>query len=191
MSQVLRQLLEVVPQELVNRKDAYGWFPLHRLANGKDVHNVRPGMIRQLIVARADVDIEKKRGVTPLMSAVSTGFIAAADELMLQGADIYKTNDEGTTIYDAAWHKKGMREWCRRLGVGEGAGVSGSGRLHTCQPNRLAPNIQQKSHIFRQTLCTQQLWSRSEPRVRNILMRFCRRVRCTRKLVRLNAEGAT
>ena len=144
MSQVLRQLLELVPQEFVNRRDQYGWFPFHRLANGKDRHNVRPGMIRQLCVARAEVDVEKQRGFTPLMYAVNTGFIAAADELMLQGADIYKMNDEGTTIYDAAWHRTTMREWCRRLGVGAGAGVSGKGRLQTCQPNRLAPKIQQK-----------------------------------------------
>ena len=129
MALVLRQLLAVCPNEFVNRADPFGWYPLHKLANNRDEYLVRPGMIRQLVDARAAVDVEKKRGQTPLMSAVNTGFVEAADELVLQGADPHKTNEEGTSAYDAAWHNTKTRNWCRTLGVGAGAGVSGEGRL--------------------------------------------------------------
>ena len=101
-------------------------------------------MIRTLCSAGARVDIEKDNGQTPLMIAVSTAFEAAADELMFQGADVYKTNKEGTSCYDQAFIKASMREWCRKLGIGAGAGASGTGRLHTSQPNKLTPKIGQK-----------------------------------------------
>ena len=129
MAVVLMQLLEVIPAEFVNSADPYGWYPLHKLGNNRDKHGVRFGMIRTLCEAAALVDVEKKRGRTPLMSAVNTEFEEAADELMLQGADVYRTNDEGVSIYDAAWHREKTRRLVRKLGAGKCAGVSGEGRL--------------------------------------------------------------
>ena len=128
MAVVLRQLVEVCPPDFADKADRYGWYPLHILANNKDVNKVRPGMIATLCKAGAQVDVTKKNGMTPLMCAVSTGHKAAADILILQGADASRENDEGTTVFDMAWHNSEMRDWVSTMGIGEGAGVSGSGR---------------------------------------------------------------
>ncbi len=129
MALVLRQLIEVCPADFRDKRDKYGWAPLHILANNADTNGVRPGMIRTLVEARADPDVRKARGQTPLMSAVNTCHKAAATELILQGADPYLENDEDTTCLDMAWHNRAMRDSVAQLGVGEGAGVSGTGRL--------------------------------------------------------------
>ena len=129
MAVVLRQLVQMCPPDFADKADAYGWYPLHILANNKDEHRVRPGMIATLIKAKARVDVTKKRGMTPLMCAVSTSHKGAADMLILQGADLSLESDEGATIYDMAWHNKDMRDWVGELGIGAGAGASGSGRL--------------------------------------------------------------
>jgi hypothetical protein len=63
---------------------------------------------------------------------VSTGHHRAADMLILQGAAVDLESDEGTTMWDMAWHNKEMRNWVASLGVGEGAGVSGTGRFFSC-----------------------------------------------------------
>ena len=128
MALVLRQLMHVCPPAFVDKTDCYGWHPLHILANNKDPNKVRPGMIGSLCKAKAHIDVTKKRGMTPLMCAVGTGHQGAADVLILQGADVHLESDEGTTMFDMAWHNKEMRTWVAELGVGEGAGVSGSGR---------------------------------------------------------------
>ena len=129
MAVVLRQLVEVCPADFVNRPDKHGWYPLHILANNKDRFGVKPGMISTLCKANADVDVTKGKGMTPLMCAVSTAHIGAADVLLLHGADVHQVNDEGTSAHDMAWHNRTMRDWCAEMGSGEGAGVSGSGRL--------------------------------------------------------------
>jgi len=49
--------------------------------------------------------------------------------LILYGADVNKETTENTTMFDMAWHNREMRSWVADMGVGEGAGVSGSGRL--------------------------------------------------------------
>ena len=126
---LLRQLLEVCPDDFINRPDKHGWFPLHILANNKDRFGVKPGMISVLCKANADVNVAKGKGMTPLMCAVSTAHIDAADVLLLHGADINQANDEGTTAYDMTWHNRPARDWCAEMGSGAGAGVSGSGRF--------------------------------------------------------------
>jgi ankyrin repeat protein len=128
MAVVLQQLLEVCPYNFVDKTDCYGWSPLHILANNVDAHRIRAGMIATLCKAGAKVDTTKKRGVTPLMSAVSTGHKGAATNLLRYGADVNLETEEGTTIWDMAWHNKNMREWAEDVGVGQGAGVSGTGR---------------------------------------------------------------
>ena len=130
MALVLQQLIEVCPDEYVNMRHKYGWYPLHMLASSKDHNNVRAGMIRSLCEARADVEVVKGRAnQTPLMAAVNTGHMAAARELTRWGADPYKRNAEGTTILDMAWHNAEMGDWARSVGQGKGHGVSGKGRL--------------------------------------------------------------
>ena len=129
MAAVMAQLVELVPAEFLNRPDPYGWSPLHILANVPDEHAVRPGMMKTLVAARAEVDPVKGRGQTPLMAAVSTANRPAATMLFNLGADVYRLNDEGTSVLDFAWHNRKMRDWAKTLGVGAGAGVSGEGRL--------------------------------------------------------------
>ena len=128
MAVVLRQLMQVCPPGFADKADCYGWYPLHIVANCKEVNRVRPGMIATLCKANAQIDVTKKHGMTPLMCAVSTGHKGAADMLILQGADVDLENDEGATMFDMAWHNRNMRDWVAAMGVGEGAGVSGSGR---------------------------------------------------------------
>ena len=132
MAMVLVQLMSVVPTGYGDKPDQYGWFPLHILANNRDVNGVRHGMIRTLCQHNVRVDVTKNRGQTPLMAAVNTANVAAADELVLQGADVYAVNFENTTVLDMAWHNTRMRQWAARHGVGAGAGVSGEGRLNIC-----------------------------------------------------------
>lgn len=128
MAVILRQLVAVCPSNFVDRADPYGWYPLHILANNKEPNMVRPGMIATLITARAKPDVTKARGMTPLMCAVSTGHKGAADMLILQGADAFLESDERVTCFDMAWHNSDMRQWVGQMGVGEGAGASGTGR---------------------------------------------------------------
>ena len=142
MALVLKQLLLVCPDGYGDRPDRHGWYPLHRLASNSDTNGVRAGMIRTLCEAGATLEVRKGRGQTPLMAAVATSHRAAADELVQQGADPYATNDEGVTCLDAAWHNRQMSNWARQLGIGQGAGVSGTGRLHfTCCVRRQASYI--------------------------------------------------
>lgn len=74
--------------------------------------------------------LHEKNAQTPLMTAINTASRDAASMLIQYGADPYKANAEGTTCYDMAWHNKAMRSWVAELGVGEGTGVSGTGRFH-------------------------------------------------------------
>lgn len=129
MGIVLKQLLAVCPPAFADKADKYGWYPLHILANNRDESRVRPGMIALLCKAKANVDVTKKRSMTPLMCAVSTGHQSAADVLILHGADVHLESSEGATMFDMAWHNSVMRQWVSEIGGGEGAGVSGSGRL--------------------------------------------------------------
>ena len=68
MALVLRQLLAMAGPsqrtDLANRKDQYGWAPLHRLCSGGNYHTqaARGGMVSQLCQAKADVEVIKKTG---------------------------------------------------------------------------------------------------------------------------------
>lgn len=130
MGLVLYQLLSACPPDFADKADKYGWSPLHILANNKDPNQIRQGMIRSLCDARANLEAVKgKAQQTPLMTAVASGHKAAVQELLWQGADPYAENREGTTIRDMAWANRELRDLVSQIGVWDGAGVSGSGRL--------------------------------------------------------------
>ena len=108
MALVLRQLLAMagpsLATELANRKDQYGWAPLHRLCSGGKDHTqaARGGMVSQLCQAKADVEVIKKKGATPLMVAAATSQFAQAEALMENGADPNNCDTEGATCLDMA-----------------------------------------------------------------------------------------
>ena len=99
MAVVLVQLMDILPREFADKKDQYGWSPLHTVASNLDRNRVRPGMIRTLAVARANLETTKGRGQTPLMTACNTGHLDAAIQLIREGADPYRENDEGTSLF--------------------------------------------------------------------------------------------
>ena len=138
MALVLRQLLAMVPekQELVNRKNQYGWAPLHILCSGgrRDSQDARAGMVAQLCEAMADVEVIKRKGVTPLMVAAATSQFAQAEALMLNGADPNNCDTEGATCLDLVWNNRALQQKLTDTAARIGAGVSGSGRqrAYTC-----------------------------------------------------------
>ena len=73
MALVLRQFLAMAgPSKrkcLANRKNQWGWAPLHILCSGgsRNSRDARAGMVAQLCEAKADVEVIKRKGVTPLM----------------------------------------------------------------------------------------------------------------------------
>ena len=107
-----------------------GWTPLHLLASNADKKNVRPGMVRQLVDANADLEARRGRGMTPLLVAASTGNVSVAEQLLICGADPYAMNDEGTSAVDMAKVSHGaLRRLLENVGVSDGSGVTGAGRL--------------------------------------------------------------
>lgn len=130
MALVLRQLLAIVPEKekLVNRKNQYGWAPLHILCSGGSQQEARAGMVAQLCQAKADVEVTKKRGTTPLMVAAATSQFAQAETLMLNGADPNNCDTDGATCLDLAWNSREMQELLTTTAARLGAGASGSGR---------------------------------------------------------------
>ena len=140
MALVLRQLLAMagpsLATELANRKDQYGWAPLHRLCSGGKDHSqaARAGMVAQLCQAMADVEATKKKGVTPLMVVAATSQFAQAIVLMENGADPNNCDTEGATCLDMAWNNRAMQKTLTDTAARIGAGVSGSGRqrAYTC-----------------------------------------------------------
>ena len=129
MAVVLRQLVALLPATFLDARDPYGWHPLHIIANNPDANRIRPGMIRTLCLARCEIDPRKNHEMTPLMSAIATSHVAAADELVLQGANIQLKNKAGSTAYNQAWHNNTMTQWARQLGIQDGNPVTGEGRL--------------------------------------------------------------
>ena len=128
MAQVLQQLVAVVPHSYIDTRDPYGWHPLHIIANNPDPGCIRAGMIRTLCLARCEIDPVKNNDMTPLMCAIATAHEAAADELLLQGANILLQNRDGSTAYNQAWHKTTMRDWATQAGAEDGNPVTGKGR---------------------------------------------------------------
>ena len=136
MALVVRQFLAMVPekQELVNRKNQYGWAPLHILCSGGSQQEACAGMVAQLCQAKADVEVTKKNGTTPLMVAAATSQFAQAEALMENGADPNNCDTEGATCLDMAWNNRAMQKTLTDTAARIGAGVSGSGRqrAYTC-----------------------------------------------------------
>lgn len=130
MALVLAQLIAVAPKELdlANKKDQFGWAPLHILANGGNQSAARAGMIRTLCSAKADINVTKNRGTTPLHVAAATSQLLQAEALALNGADPNRANDEGSTPLDQSWNNKGMQDLLLNLAAGKGEGYTGRGR---------------------------------------------------------------
>ena len=130
MALVLRQLLAMVPekQELVNRKNQYGWAPLHILCSGGVFQEARAGMVAQLCQAKADVEVTKKNGTTPLMVAAATSQFAQAEALMENGADPNNCDANGATCLDLSWNNRRMQTLLTDTAAQLGAGASGAGR---------------------------------------------------------------
>ena len=128
MAQVLQQLVAVVPRDYLDKRDPYGWHPLHIISNNPDEGAIRAGMIRTLCLARCEIDPRKRNEMTPLMCAIATSHVAAADELLLQGANIQLANGDGSTAFNQAWHNKVMEQWAWRAGSEYGVEVTGRGR---------------------------------------------------------------
>ena len=60
MGLIMRQVVEHCPLAFLDQPNAYGWSPLHMLANGKTENkNVVVGMVRTLLRAQVDQNITK------------------------------------------------------------------------------------------------------------------------------------
>ena len=88
-------------------------------------------MLTQLLQANADTTVKRGKGMTPLHMAVAIGNADAAETLCVFGADPYAINAEGTTSVDLAWNNRVLQDWVRGLGVADGTGATGTGRLAT------------------------------------------------------------
>ena len=91
-------------------------------------------MVAQLCQAKADVEVIKKKGATPLMVAAATSQFAQVEALMENGADPNNCDTEGATVLDMAWNNRAMQKTLTDTAARIGAGVSGSGRqrAYTC-----------------------------------------------------------
>ena len=128
MPLVLAQLLPHTTATSLNERGAYGWAPLHILAQNKNNSNDKCEMMRLLLDARADPDIRGRRGATPHFKAASTAATSQARVLLHYGADVNVTSEDGTTPLDATWANKDCRDVIRDKGGKKGEGVSGRGR---------------------------------------------------------------
>ena len=130
MAVVVRQLLRLCPEEFRDKRDKHGWHPLHILSSGCDrtQPDIRPMLIRSLCQAGCEIDPKKRRDMTPLMVAVSTACMEAADELINNGADVNLCNAQGTSVLDQAWHNGVADDWLQAHGCTYGRGVTGAGR---------------------------------------------------------------
>jgi ankyrin repeat protein len=86
-------------------------------------------MIEILCSHGAIVDCTKKRAQTPLMTAINTAHLKAVEVLLCHGADLSRCNAEGTSCWDMAWHNREVQVLFESLGVAQGKGVTGTGRL--------------------------------------------------------------
>lgn len=87
-------------------------------------------MIAILIKGGANTECTKgNRAQTPLMTAINTAHLKAVEVLLCHGADLSKCNAEGTSCWDMAWHNREVQVLFESLGVAQGKGVTGTGRL--------------------------------------------------------------
>ena len=118
-------------QVLARERNKHGWAPLHILANGKDDHGRRAGMISLLVKHGADVEaVRGKADMTPLMMACASGHLDAAHALMTCGADPTAANRDGTTCWDLARkNSSAMVHVLEDVGAAMGKGTTGDGRF--------------------------------------------------------------
>ena len=91
---------------------------------------MKAGMIDILIKGGANIECTKGKGAqTPLMTAINTAHLKAVEVLLCHGADLSKCNAEGTSCWDMAWHNREVQVLFESLGVAQGKGVTGTGRL--------------------------------------------------------------
>ena len=131
MPLVLAQLLPHTTATSLNERGAYGWAPLHILAQNKNNGDDKCEMMRLLLEARADPDVRGRRGATPLFKAAGTAAISQARVLLQYGADVNLANEDGTTPLDATWANRECRDVIRDEGGLKGDGVTGKGRSET------------------------------------------------------------
>ena len=77
MFDVIRGLLEVMPNDLVDQRTnggtPSGWAALSLVSNARDHANVRADIARMLVEKGADLEVRNTNGATPLMNGCACG----------------------------------------------------------------------------------------------------------------------
>ena len=128
MPLVVAQVLPHTTATSLNEADAYGWAPLHILAQNKNNGDDKCEMMRLLLEARADPDVRGRRGATPLFKAAGTAAKSQMVRLLQGGADPNQANEDGVTPLDSTWANRECREVLSDKGGRKGRGVTGKGR---------------------------------------------------------------
>ena len=104
MIEVFRDLLEVVPVEVVDQRTGggtpTGWSALSLVCNARDSANERADIARLLVEKRADLEVRNASGATPLVSACAVGFWSVVRILLDARADAFATNNRGRNAMD-------------------------------------------------------------------------------------------
>ena len=104
MFDVIRSLLEVMPNDLVNQKTnggtPSGWAALSLVSNARDHANVRADIARMLVENGAELEVRNANGATPLMNACACGNRSLVRNLLDVGANHHATNYQGRNALD-------------------------------------------------------------------------------------------
>ena len=105
----------------VHAHDYDGWGTLHWAVLETDEQNC-VAILDKIITAGAAINATNAEGSTPLMIAVSSGLLVAAERLIEAGADVnIKDSDGDTALHGAAWWDKPE---CVRALLKAGASIS-------------------------------------------------------------------